>query len=282
LVQARIGIIGGSGIYSLEGLEIVEEVDVPTPFGAMSDSVVIGRYGSRSVAFLPRHGKGHRIQPTDINYRANIYGLKTLGVEWLVTLSAAGSLKEGFAPLHMVVPDQFIDFTKRRVSTFFGDDMVAHISMADPACPVLAGLMADAAEAAGATVHRGGTYVCIEGPQFSTRAESFMFRQWGAEVIGMTAMPEAKLAREADMCYATMAMITDYDVWHEQDVTQEMVINNMKKNIIVAKEMLRNLLPRIPEERTCECPGILGGALVTDPAVVPPESRRARAALFKD
>ena len=212
--EPAVGVIGGSGLYALPGLDDVRWRSVRTPFGDPSDEYCEGRFGDRRVVFLPRHGRGHRLTPTELNFRANIWGLKSLGVEWVVSISAVGSMKEAIRPLDLVVPDQFIDMTKRRVSSFFGEGIVAHVGMADPVCPTLATILEKSAREAGATVHRGGTYVCIEGPQFSTKAESWTYRSWGVDVIGMTNMPEVKLAREAELCYATLALATDYDVWH--------------------------------------------------------------------
>ncbi|RLD98354.1 MAG: S-methyl-5'-thioadenosine phosphorylase [Aquificota bacterium] len=270
-----LGIIGGSGLYQMEeGLEIIEEVNINTPFGPPSDSFVLGKLEGVPVAFLARHGKGHRLMPSEINYRANIYGMKVLGVQWLISISAVGSMKEEIEPGHMVVPHQFIDWTRKRVSTFFGDGLVAHVSMADPVCPILAKILAEEARAAGATVHEGGTYLCMEGPQFSSRAESFLYRSWGVSVIGMTNMPEVKLAREAEMCYATLAMSTDYDCWHqaEEDVTVEMVIQTLMKNVKTAQAVVRRVAARLPVERNCPCPTALEHALITQEEAIPDET----------
>jgi 5'-methylthioadenosine phosphorylase len=228
------------------------------------------------VAFLPRHGRGHRITPTELNFRANIWGLKSLGVEWVVSVSAVGSMKDAIRPLDLVVPDQFFDFTKRRPSSFFGEGIVAHVGMADPVCPHLAGALEKAARDTGATVHGGGTYLCIEGPQFSTKAESRIFRSWGVDVIGMTNMPEAKLAREAELCYATLALATDYDVWHEthEAVTVETVIRNLLQNVATAKDVLRRLIPAVGLPRTCPCPSLLASAVITSPSAFPLATRR--------
>ncbi len=214
--EPALGIIGGSGLYEMEGIEDLRWVRVRTPFGDPSDAYGTGRLGDRRVIFLPRHGRGHRITPTEINYRANIYGLKALGARWIISVSAVGSMKEEIHPLDLVIPDQFYDHTRRRVSTFFGDGIVGHVGMAEPVCPALGDLLETGSREAGARVHRGGTYICIEGPQFSTRGESQIYRRWGVSVIGMTNMPEAKLAREAELCYATLALATDYDVWHDE------------------------------------------------------------------
>jgi 5'-methylthioadenosine phosphorylase len=271
-----IGIIGGSGLYELEGLTAVRWRRVRTPFGDPSDEFCTGTLDGRSVIFLPRHGRGHRFTPTELNFRANIWGLKSLGAEWVLSISAVGSMKQAIRPLDLVVPDQFFDLTKRRVSSFFGDGIVAHVGMAEPVCPHLADTLDKAARATGATVHRGGTYICIEGPQFSTKAESRIYRDWGVDVIGMTNMPEAKLAREAELCYATLALATDYDVWHEshEAVTVEAVVANLLKNVATAKEVLRRAIPTIAGPRTCECPSLLKNAVITSPAAFPLATRR--------
>jgi 5'-methylthioadenosine phosphorylase len=236
----------------------------------------VGMYGDRPVVFLPRHGRGHRLQPSELNFRANVWGLKSLGVEWVVSVSAVGSMKDAIRPLDLVIPDQFLDFTRRRVSSFFGDGIVAHVGMADPVCAHLAAALEKAAREADATVHRGGTYICIEGPQFSTRAESRVFRSWGVDVIGMTNMPEAKLAREAELCYATLALATDYDVWHEshEAVTVETVIQNLLHNVETAKKVLARLVPAVMPPRTCPCPSLLASAVITAPAAFPLATRR--------
>jgi 5'-methylthioadenosine phosphorylase len=271
-----VGIIGGSGLYELEGLTDVRWRRVRTPFGDPSDEFCTGRLDGRPVIFLPRHGRGHGRTPTELNFRANIWGLKSLGAEWVVSVSAVGSMKEEIRPLDLVIPDQFVDLTKRRVSSFFGDGIVAHVGMAEPVCGDLARLVETAARATGATVHRGGTYVCIEGPQFSTKAESRIYRSWGVDVIGMTNMPEAKLAREAELCYATLALATDYDVWHEshEAVTVEAVIANLLKNVATAKEVLRRLIPTVGGARTCACPDLLRSAIITPAAKFPLATRR--------
>ena len=271
-----IGVIGGSGLYELEGLTDVRWRRVRTPFGDPSDELCTGRLDGRPVIFLPRHGRGHRLSPSELNFRANIWALKSLGAEWIVSVSAVGSMKEEIRPLDLVVPDQFFDWTRRRVSSFFGDGIVAHVGMAEPVCAHLAGLLEKAARATGATVHRGGIYICIEGPQFSTKAESRIYRGWGVDVIGMTNMPEAKLAREAELCYATLALATDYDVWHEshEAVTVEAVIANLLKNVATAKEVLRGLIPTVAGPRICECPTLLRSAVITSPAAFPLATRR--------
>jgi 5'-methylthioadenosine phosphorylase len=271
-----IGIIGGSGLYELDGLERVRWQRVRTPFGDPSDALCVGELGERRVVFLPRHGRGHRVMPTELNFRANIWALRFLGVEWVISISAVGSMREEIRPLDLVVPDQFIDLTRRRVSSFFGDGIVAHVGMADPVCLDLATLVEKAAREAGVTVHRGGTYLCIEGPQFSTRAESQVYRRWGVDVIGMTNMPEAKLAREAELCYATLALATDYDVWHEthEAVTVEAVVGNLLKNVATAREVLRRAIPTIGPARGCRCPTLLQGAVITNPSAFPPRTRK--------
>ena len=274
-MTSRIGIVGGSGLYAMEGLAGAEAVDVKTPFGKPSDSIVVGELFGTPVAFLPRHGRGHRISPTDLPVRANIYALKTLGVERLISVSAVGSLREELRPLDMVVPDQLIDRTYRRVSTFFEDGIVGHIAFAHPFCPRLSGLLHKAAMAAGVSTHMGGTCIVMEGPAFSTVAESNMYRSWGADIIGMTALPEAKLAREAEMCYATLACVTDYDVWHstEEQVTVELVVANLMKNVAASQEALRHLLPTIPSARSCDCASALRDAIITARDTVPAEAK---------
>ena len=271
-----IGVIGGSGLYELEGMSDVRWRRVRTPFGDPSDEYCTGIFEGRPVIFLPRHGRGHRFTPSELNFRANIWGLRSLGAEWVVSVSAVGSMKETIHPLDLVIPSQFYDATRRRASTFFGDGIVAHVGMAEPICPALAGALAKAAGATGAAVHRGGTYICIEGPQFSTRAESRIYRGWGVDVIGMTNMPEAKLAREAELCYATLALVTDYDVWHDghEAVTVEAVIQNLLKNVATAKDVLRRVIPAIGGARTCPCPGLLRDAVITPPAKFPLATRR--------
>jgi 5'-methylthioadenosine phosphorylase len=236
-----IGIIGGSGLYEMQGLKDVKHFSLDTPFGAPSDAYVIGTLEGVRVAFLPRHGKGHRLSPSELNFRANIYGFKKLGVEHLISVTAVGSLKESIRPLDIVIPDQFYDCTKKRVSTFFGNGLVAHIAFADPVCPDLAKLIFKGGTQVGASIHRGGTLLCIEGPAFSTRAESNVYRQWGMDIIGMTSLQEAKLAREAEICYAAMAMVTDFDCWHaeESEVNVETVVQNLKKNISFAKKIIQ-------------------------------------------
>jgi 5'-methylthioadenosine phosphorylase len=276
VTEGALGIIGGSGLYEMEGLADVRWRRVRTPFGDPSDEYCVGRLDGRPVIFLARHGRGHRLMPGELNYRANIWGLKALGAQWVVSISAVGSMRESIRPLDLVVPDQFFDATRRRVSTFFGEGIVAHVGMADPVCPDLAGVLEKAARQAGATVHRGGTYICIEGPQFSTKAESRIYRSWGVDVIGMTNMPEARLAREAELCYATLALVTDYDVWHEEHetVSVETVVQTLLRNVATAKDVLRHLVPAVGPPRTCPCPGLLRNAVITSPAAFPLATRR--------
>ncbi len=284
--EAKVAIIGGSGLYQIKGLSRVMEVDADTPYGPPSDTILIGELSGVSIAFLPRHGRGHRISPTELPVRANIYALKTLGVERVISISAVGSLKEEIHPLDLVVPDQLIDRTRQRANTFFGDGLVAHISFADPFCPDLSATLADTAAEAVAlspvVVHHGGTYVVMEGPAFSTRAESFLYRSWGASVIGMTALPEAKLAREAEMCYAILACATDYDCWHETEeaVSVEMVVANLSKNVATSQEIIRRLLPRLSPERRCACPSALKNAILTARDAIPEDTKERLALLI--
>ncbi len=273
----RIGIIGGSGLYQMEGLTDVEERRISTPFGDPSDVIVIGTVKGVRVAFLARHGRGHRITPTEVNYRANIYALKTLGVEQVISISACGSLREHLHPGEIVIPDQVFDFTKKRAYTFFGNGLVAHIGVADPFCPRLSALLAEAVEEAGGKVHRGGRFITIEGPRFSTKAESFTYRAWGMDIIGMTTSPEVFLAREAEMCYAVMAHVTDYDVWHETEepVNVEMLLATLAANAQLAQQAIRILVPRLAAaERACECGSTLATALITQPDLIPEQVRR--------
>ena len=271
-----LGIIGGSGLYDLPGLELVERVLPDTPFGFPSDEITIGRIGGREVAFLSRHGRGHRLTPTELPYQANVYALKQIGVTRVVTVSAVGSLREDLPPRTAVLPDQIIDRTVSRPRSFFGEGAVAHVGIAEPFCPQLTRRIVDASIAADKPVAQGGTYICIEGPQFSTKAESRLFRSWGCAVIGMTAMPEARLAREAELCYATIAMVTDFDVWHESagEVTVDMVVANHGANLKTAQAILRALATADLGDRSCGCGNALAGAIVTDPAVIPPPTRQ--------
>ena len=272
MAEAKVGIIGGSGFYRMDGLTDAEELRMTTPFGEPSGPIVVGTLEGERVAFLPRHGPGHRILPQELPTRANVYALKSLGVETIVGVSAVGSLREEIEPLHLVAPDQVMDRTRGRPSTFFGEGLVAHIGFADPFCPETRTALVASARAAGATVHDGGTYVAVEGPAFSTRAESNLYRTWGADVIGMTALPEAKLAREAEICYAILACATDYDCWHygETDVTAEMIVANLQKNVALSQEAVRLFLRHPPRERRCGCRDALAHALVTPLELVPP------------
>ena len=261
----KIAFIGGSGLYDIDGMQNRRETIVETPFGDPSDAVVVGEINGVEVAFLPRHGRGHRFSPTEIPVKANIYALKSLGVERVVSVSAVGSLKEHIKPLDLVVPDQIIDRTRHRSDTFFGDGIVAHVGFAEPFCNELRRIAFESATHEDVDCHDGGTYVVIEGPQFSTRAESAVYRSWGANVIGMTALPEAKLAREAELCYTTLAFVTDYDVWHdtEEKVTVEMVIQNLTHNVATAQGIIRRMLAEIPDNRTCGCESALKNAVIT-------------------
>lgn len=271
MVQASIGVIGGSGLYQMEELADVEQVEVSTPFGEPSDFITVGTLHGVRVAFLPRHGKGHHISPAELPARANIYALKSLGVERIISISAVGSLKENIHPLDLVIPDQIIDRTSSRVSTFFGHGLVAHVGLAEPFCPALSRLLSETSGQAGASVHHGGTCVVIEGPSFSTRAESFLYRSWGASVVGMTTVPEARLAREAEMCYATLAFVTDYDCWHhsEEPVTVEMVVANLQRSVEVAKTIVKAAVSHIPHQRDCACATALKDAIITSPEQIP-------------
>lgn len=282
--EARIGIIGGSGLYEMEGLADVREIDVETPFGSPSDQLMVGTLEGVRVAFLARHGRGHRLLPTDLPFRANIYAMKLLGVERIISASAVGSMQEQYAPTDIVIPDQFFDRTRNRVSTFFGEGIVAHITFSHPVCSSLSEILASAGETvAGIKIHRGGTYLCMEGPAFSTLAESRVYRQWGMDVIGMTNLQEAKLAREAEICYATLALVTDYDCWHaEHDaVTVEMVIEYLNKNSANAQQIIRNAVQRLADEpRVCKCGSALKHAVLTHPEVISPEARWRLAAII--
>jgi 5'-methylthioadenosine phosphorylase len=275
-LQAKIGIIGGSGLYSMPGFEAQEEVLVETPFGSPSDNFVIGKLAGHSVAFLARHGRGHRISPSELNFRANIYGLKKLGVERILSLSAVGSLKEEHRPLDFVVPDQFVDRTRGRISTFFGEGIVAHIGFADPICPQLAEVASEACASVGVNVKKTGAYLCMEGPAFSTRAESNLYRSWGMDVIGMTNLQEAKLAREAEICYVTIAMVTDYDCWHEEHdaVTVDNIIANLMQNASNACKVVAAAVERMPAERSCKCGSALAHAIITDRKAAPEATLR--------
>ncbi len=271
--MAKIGIIGGSGLYDLEKLENKKWVDVDTPFGKPSDQLLTATYSGREVVFLPRHGRGHPLSPSEINYRANIYAMKSLGVEWIISVAACGSLKEEIRPLDFVIPDQFIDRTRGRKHTFFEGGVVAHIGFAHPVCPELAEILYQTARSLGVSVHRKGTYVNMEGPQFSTLAESNLYRSWGMDIIGMTNMSEARLAREAEICYATLAAVTDYDCWRESEesVNVDIILDNFRKNIENAKKIVTEAIRAIPHERKCMCKDALRFAIVTDPKVIPDE-----------
>ena len=275
-MQAQIGIIGGSGLYSMPGFEVQKEIAVETPWGSPSEKFTLGTLGGKPVAFLARHGRGHRISPSELNFRANIYGMKSLGVERIISLSAVGSLKEEHRPLDFVIPDQFFDRTRGRVSTFFGEGMVAHVSFADPICPQLAGVVHSAGITAGVNVKHGGTYLCMEGPAFSTKAESNVYRTWGMDVIGMTNLQEAKLAREAEICYVTIAMVTDYDCWHpaHDAVTVTDIIANLTKNAENASKVVARVVADMPPARTCKCGSALAHAIITDRKMIPEATRR--------
>lgn len=273
---AGIGVIGGTGLYDIEGLTDIEEVDITTPFGKPSDTIIVGKLGGVGIAFLPRHGRGHRIMPTELPSRANIYALKSLGVAHIIAVNSAGSFREEISPGTLVIPDQVIDRTRCRVNTFFGEGVVAHVSFAEPFCPVLGQVLYVAAKEAGAVVRQGGTFVVMEGPAFSTRAESNLYRAWGADIIGMTVLPEAKLAREAEICYATVAAVSDYDCWmaREAPVTADVIIECMRQNIDMAKRIIRLAVSRIAEKRDCGCATALRAAIITDAKVIPLERRK--------
>ncbi len=276
-----IGVIGGSGLYEIEGLTDVKEVRLETPFGDPSDVYITGTLGDARMVFLPRHGRGHRLLPSEVNYRANIYGMKILGVEHIISVSAVGSMKEEIVPGDIVVPDQFVDRTQgKRASTFFGNGVVGHVQFADPVCADLSTILVESAREVGATVHRGGTYVCIEGPNFSTRAESQIYRSWGVDIIGMTNLPESRLARETEICYGTVALATDYDCWHEvhEDVSVESVIAIIQQNVATAKELIKVAVEKIVQQRqqrTCPCAESLKFAIMTEKDLIPPETLQA-------
>lgn len=281
MAEISVGVIGGSGLYQIEGLHNVQEIRVSTPFGEPSDAIMVGELERTDVAFLPRHGRGHRISPSEIPVRANIYALKSLGVQQIVSVSAVGSLREDIHPLDLVIPDQLIDRTRSRVNTFFGQGLVAHVGFAEPFCPVLSSLLFEAASSEAIKVHRGGTGVVIEGPPFSTKAESALYRSWGASVVGMTALPEAKLAREAEVCYATLAFVTDYDCWHqsEKPVTVEEVVGNLVRSAAAAKNILRRAVPMMGR-RDCECANALRNAIITAPEHIPADTKKRLALLI--
>jgi 5'-methylthioadenosine phosphorylase len=275
-LTAEIGIIGGSGLYSMPGFEAQEERTVETPWGRPSDAYIAGTLGGKRVAFLARHGRGHRIMPSELNFRANIYGFKMLGVQRIISLSAVGSLKEEHKPLDFLIPDQFFDRTRGRASTFFGEGIVAHISFADPVCPQLSALVKEACDSQGIRGKRGGTYLCMEGPAFSTKAESNVYRSWGMDVIGMTNLQEAKLAREAEICYVTVAMVTDYDCWHPDHdaVTVNEIIATLNKNAEHACKLVKAAVEAMPDERACKCGAALSHALITDRKAIPEPARK--------
>lgn len=281
--QIAFAVIGGSGLYKMKGMTETVEHNLDTPFGKPSSPIVVGNLEGQRVAFLARHGIGHFITPSEVNYRANIYALKSLGVTRIVAINACGSLREDYAPGQIVIPDGIYDNTKQRARTFFGEGLVAHVGSADPFCPDLSSSVYDAVKATGGTVHKGGAFIIIEGPRFSTKAESNTYRAWGMSIIGMTTAPEAFLAREAEICYATMAHVTDYDVWHvsEAPVTVEMIIQTLNKNTDTAQESLRVLARNLSQERPCECGSALASALITNPAVIPSETRQKLDLLIK-
>ncbi|MZG29602.1 MAG: S-methyl-5'-thioadenosine phosphorylase [Nitrospinae bacterium] len=282
MAEKILGVIGGSGLYQMKGLEVIEKVVVDTPFGSPSDNIIIGRLEGVKVAFLPRHGVGHVIPPSEINFRANIFAMKKIGVDRIISVSAVGGMKENMPPGHFVVPHQFIDRTFKRNSTFFTQGMVGHVSMADPVCLATAGVLFKAAQKAGADAHEGGTYICIEGPQFSTRAESLLYRQWDVDVIGMTNVTEAKLAREAGICYSTLALVTDFDCWHieEEPVTLEAVLEIMHKNVEQAQKVLKELIPMLGTIEPCSCCDAAKFAVVTDPEKIPQNLKENLSILF--
>ena len=281
--KAKIGVIGGTGLYEIEGLTDIEEVKPKTPFGEPSDSIIVGTLDGTEIAFLPRHGRGNFVSPTEIPARANIYALKSLGVECIISVSAVGSLKESIHPLDLVIPDQLIDRTSNRTSSFFSGGIVAHVGFARPFCPYLSDILYKAALEEGAKVHPEGTYIIMEGPLFSTKAESNLYRSWGASIIGMTALPEAKLAREAEICYATVGCVTDYDVWHEteEEVTVDIAISNLKLTSDISKRIIKRSIEHIPYKRDCQCASALRNAILTDPALIPPKTKEDLALLIR-
>jgi 5'-methylthioadenosine phosphorylase len=269
--EIRLAVIGGSGVYDMEALIDVEELHLATPFGDPSDAIAVGTLAGKRIAFLPRHGRGHRLTPSEVPYRANIWALKSLGVERIISISACGSMKEKYAPRHIVIPDQLYDNTKRRTYSFFGDGLVAHIGIADPFCPNLSSSLYEAVRQAGGTVHMGGTFITIEGPRFSTRGESHIYRSWGVDIIGMTAVPEAQLAREAEICYATMAHVTDFDVWRDEEeaVNVQMLIDNLMANAALSKRAIAALIPLLRDDRPCGCGSALSTAFITQRELIP-------------
>lgn len=275
--QMTIGVIGGSGLYEIEGLTEIEEVRLETPFGEPSDVYITGVLEGTKMVFLPRHGRGHRLLPSEVPYRANIYGMKKLGVQRIISVSAVGSMKEEIVPGHIVIPDQFFDRTQgKRASTFFGQGITGHVQFADPVCPELSRVLFEAGQRAGATVHQGGTYICIEGPNFSTRAESMIYRAWGVDIIGMTNIPEARLAREAEICYGTVALATDYDCWHDghDDVTVAAVLAIIKQNVSVARDIIKEAVSSLAAAPGCECGESLKFAIMTDRSMIPEQTRK--------
>lgn len=274
--EAKIGVIGGTGLYEIEGMTGIEEVGVKTPFGDPSDSIIVGSLEGTNLAFLPRHGRGHRISPTELPVRANIWALKSLGVEWIIAVNSCGSFKEELKPRELIIPDQVIDRTRNRISTFFGGGIVVHLPFSEPFCPVLSQILYQAAHQVGAPVHKGGIFVAMEGPQFSTKAESRLYKSWGADIIGMTVLPEAKLAREAEICYATVACVTDYDSWHEalEPVRIEEIIAILGENVDRAKAIIRTAAAHIPKDRFCDCASALSTAIVTAPELIPEQARK--------
>ncbi len=278
-----VGVIGGSGLYDIEGLTDVESVSVDTPWGSPSDNLIVGSLDDTRMVFLPRHGRYHKLMPSEINYRANIFAMKKMGVEWIISVSAVGSMKEHISPGQIVIPSQFYDHTKTRVSTFFGSGIVAHVSMADPVCALLSDELYNASISSGATVHKGGTYLCMEGPQFSSRAESNIYRGWGVDIIGMTNATEAKLAREAEICYASISMATDYDCWHEQhdDVTVDDLIETLNNNVQLARDIIKKVVPAIGESRECPCGSALQNAIITPKEAITKETRDRLEILIK-
>jgi 5'-methylthioadenosine phosphorylase len=280
--KAKIGIIGGTGLYQMEGMTDIEEIKATTPFGEPSDIIILGNLEEVRVAFLPRHGKGHRINPTEIPAKANIYALKSLGVERIISVTAVGSLKEEILPPDLVIPDQLIDRTHGRDSTFFTNGIVAHVAFAEPFCPVLSQVLLEAAIEAGIKIHKGGTHLAMEGPQFSTKAESQLYRSWGAHIISMTALPEAKLAREAEICYAVLAIVTDLDCWHPsyESVNTEMILSNLQKGVDTARKILQLAIPSIPQKRNCACATALKDAIATPPEYISDKAKRDLAPLI--
>ena len=281
-MAGKIGVIGGSGLYEMKDLKNIKEVEVKTPFGKPSDKYILGNLEGKEMVFLPRHGKGHRILPHEINFRANIYGMKKLGVEWIIGVSAVGSMKEKIKPGDIVIPDQFFDRTKSRPSTFFGNGIAGHIQFADPVCNSLSNILYMSAKEAGATVHKGGVYICMEGPQFSTRGESLIYRKWGVDVIGMTNIPEAKLAREAEICYGTIALATDYDCWHEEeeDVTIDAVLEIIRNNVKMAQNIIKNAVRKIKDKRECSCPEAAKFAIITAKDKIPAKIKKDLGLIF--